>query len=134
MSAVQQGTLLEVLKKKMRAMKDELETAKEQAEDAQSRVMDEIRRREEVSGKLALNRAWCSASLEMFLSALVRRDESSPRAFADTSRVRNFIYPKPYKGQVFSPHYANDRVAVLSSGLCPFCDHRSCRSFYTSCE
>lgn len=50
MSAVQQGTLLEVLKKKMRAMKDELETAKEQAEDAQSRVMEEIRRREEVSG------------------------------------------------------------------------------------
>lgn len=49
MSAVQQGTLLEVLKKKMRAMKDELETAKEQAEDAQSRVMDEVRRREEVS-------------------------------------------------------------------------------------
>lgn len=54
MSAVQQGTLLEVLKKKMRAMKDELETAKEQAEDAQSRVMDEIRRREEVSGQVCI--------------------------------------------------------------------------------
>lgn len=91
MSAVQQGTLLEVLKKKMRAMKDELETAKEQAEDAQSRVMDEIRRREEVSGKLALNRVWCLASFEMFLVALVCRDQSTQRAFLDTSHVRNFI-------------------------------------------
>uniref|UniRef100_L7LVU6 Putative tropomyosin n=1 Tax=Rhipicephalus pulchellus TaxID=72859 RepID=L7LVU6_RHIPC len=53
MSAVQQGTLLEVLKKKMRAMKDELETAKEQAEDAQSRVMEEIRRREEAEAEVA---------------------------------------------------------------------------------
>jgi hypothetical protein len=41
--------LLEVLKKKMRAMKDELEAAKEAAEEAQSRLQDEIRRREEVS-------------------------------------------------------------------------------------
>lgn len=74
MSAVQQGTLLEVLKKKMRAMKDELETAKEQAEDAQSRVMDEIRRREEVSGEqLALNRVWCFIGTCTYAAIKARR-------------------------------------------------------------
>ncbi len=44
-----QGTLLEVLKKKMRAMKDELEAAKETTDDYQQRLQEEIRRREEVS-------------------------------------------------------------------------------------
>ena len=44
-----QGTLLEVLKKKMRAMKDELEAAKEIADETQIRLQEEIRRREEVS-------------------------------------------------------------------------------------
>jgi tropomyosin-1 len=44
-----QGTLLEVLKKKMRAMKDELEAAKETTDDYHQRLQEEIRRREEVS-------------------------------------------------------------------------------------
>ena len=46
-----QGSLLEVLKKKMRAMKDELEAAKETTDDTQLRLQEEIRRREEVSLK-----------------------------------------------------------------------------------
>lgn len=54
MAQVAQGTLLEVLKKKMRAMKDELEAAKEAAEEAQQRLQDELRRREEVRLKLKL--------------------------------------------------------------------------------
>lgn len=48
MTTIQQGTLLEVLKKKMRSMKEELEVAKEAAEEAQARLQEEIRRREEV--------------------------------------------------------------------------------------
>jgi uncharacterized membrane protein (DUF106 family) len=49
MTQVQQGTLLEVLKKKMRALKDELEQALEQADEYKLRMMDETRKREEVS-------------------------------------------------------------------------------------
>ncbi|GFW71621.1 hypothetical protein TNCV_2548351 [Trichonephila clavipes] len=52
MTTLQQSTLLEVLKKKMRSMKEELEVAKEAAEEAQARLQEEIRRREEVDGIL----------------------------------------------------------------------------------
>jgi len=48
MTQVQQGTLLEVLKKKMRALKDELEQALEQADQFKMRMLEETRRREEV--------------------------------------------------------------------------------------
>lgn len=48
MTQVQQGTLLEVLKKKMRALKDELEQALEQADTFKLRVLEETRKREEV--------------------------------------------------------------------------------------
>lgn len=48
MTQVQQGTLLEVLKKKMRALKDELEQALEQADEFKGRVQEETRKREEV--------------------------------------------------------------------------------------
>lgn len=46
--AQQQGNLLEVLKKKMRAMKDDLEAANEEIETLKIRVLEETRRREEV--------------------------------------------------------------------------------------
>lgn len=42
--------LLEVLKKKMRVLKEELEAANEIADEYKIRVAEEIRRREEVSG------------------------------------------------------------------------------------
>ena len=42
------GVLLDVLKKKMRALKEELEMAQEMADESKVRVNDEIRRREEV--------------------------------------------------------------------------------------
>lgn len=43
-----QGSLLDVLKKKMRAMKDELETAREEADENLHKYQTEVRRREEV--------------------------------------------------------------------------------------
>lgn len=46
--SVQQGSLLEVLKKKMRGLKDDLETALETANEYKLRALDETRRREEV--------------------------------------------------------------------------------------
>lgn len=49
MTQVSQGTLLEVLKKKMRALKDELEQALEQADEFKMKMLEETRRREEVS-------------------------------------------------------------------------------------
>lgn len=64
MTQVQQGTLLEVLKKKMRALKDELEQALEQADEFKLRMLEETRKREEVSS--------CSSSLlpvSFFLSS-----------------------------------------------------------------
>ncbi len=58
MTTIQQGTLLEVLKKKMRSMKEELEVAKEAADDAQARLQEEVRRREEVRNRTAVSICW----------------------------------------------------------------------------
>lgn len=46
---IQQGTLLDVLKKKMRQTKEEMEKYKEECEDYHKRLQVEIMRREEVS-------------------------------------------------------------------------------------
>lgn len=51
--SVQQGSLLEVLKKKMRGLKDDLETALETVNEYKLRALDETRRREEV--RLTIN-------------------------------------------------------------------------------
>lgn len=53
----QQGNLLDVLKKKMRQTKDEMERYREEAEEAQRKLHLEILRREEVSSSLLLNGA-----------------------------------------------------------------------------
>lgn len=45
---VQQGTLLDVLKKKMRQTKEEMEKYKEECEEYHKRLQVEINRREEV--------------------------------------------------------------------------------------
>lgn len=47
--STQQGTLLDVLKKKMRQTKEEAEKYQEEAEEYRKKLMVEIRRREEVS-------------------------------------------------------------------------------------
>lgn len=49
MSAQVQGTLLDVLKKKMRQTKEEMEKYKDECEEYQRRLQVEVMRREEVS-------------------------------------------------------------------------------------
>ena len=49
MAVNSQSSLLEVLKKKMRAMKDDLESQQELAEERMQKLLQELRRREEVS-------------------------------------------------------------------------------------
>lgn len=46
---IQQGTLLDVLKKKMRQTKEEMEKYKDECEEFQNRLQGEVIRREEVS-------------------------------------------------------------------------------------
>lgn len=58
-ATVQQGgTLLDVLKKKMRQTKEEMEKYKDECEEFQKRLQLEVRRREEVSPR----EEWCSKS------------------------------------------------------------------------
>lgn len=49
---IQQGTLLDVLKKKMRQTKEEMEKYKDECEEFQKRLQGEIIRREEVSSNI----------------------------------------------------------------------------------
>lgn len=46
---IQQGTLLDVLKKKMRQTKEEMEKYKDECEEFQKRLQGEVLRREDVS-------------------------------------------------------------------------------------
>lgn len=48
---MQQGTLLDVLKKKMRQTKEEMEKYKDECEEFQKRLQGEVLRREDVSLK-----------------------------------------------------------------------------------
>ena len=56
MSKFAQGEILDVLKKKMRTMKDELEQAREQSEERQLQLSEEIKKREKVRPKLCNRR------------------------------------------------------------------------------
>jgi len=55
MSAQVQGTLLDVLKKKMRQTKEEMEKYKDECEEYQRRLQVEVMRREEVSEPWSLS-------------------------------------------------------------------------------
>lgn len=48
----QSGTLLDVLKKKMRQTKEEMEKYKDECEEFHKKLQAEVMRREEVSGQL----------------------------------------------------------------------------------
>ena len=48
-AVMQQGTLLDVLKKKMRQTKEEMEKYKDECEEFQKRLQGEVLRREDVS-------------------------------------------------------------------------------------
>ena len=54
MSTQVQGTLLDVLKKKMRQTKEEMEKYKDECDEYQKRLQVEVLRREEVSGPFFL--------------------------------------------------------------------------------
>ncbi|EGI62883.1 Tropomyosin-1, isoforms 9A/A/B [Acromyrmex echinatior] len=56
MSAQVQGTLLDVLKKKMRQTKEEMEKYKDECEEYQRRLQVEVMRREETVSKKPPNR------------------------------------------------------------------------------
>lgn len=51
---IQQGTLLDVLKKKMRQTKEEMEKYKDECEEFQKRLQGEVIRREEVSPNITI--------------------------------------------------------------------------------
>lgn len=53
-SNIQQGTLLDVLKKKMRQTKEEMEKYKDECEEYQKRLQLEVLRREDVSSNTCL--------------------------------------------------------------------------------
>lgn len=55
MSKFPQGEILDVLKKKMRAMKDELEQSNELSDERLARLNDEIKKREKVRFFLSLS-------------------------------------------------------------------------------
>ena len=61
MTAVQGSNLLDVLKKKMRQTKEEMEKYKEESEDMARKLQVEICRREEVS--VTLSKPKCSFNL-----------------------------------------------------------------------
>ena len=57
MTAVQGSNILDVLKKKMRQTKEEMEKYKEEGEDLRRKLQVELKRREEAEGEVdALNR------------------------------------------------------------------------------
>ncbi len=51
--APQQGSLIDVLKKKMRQAHEDAETAKDEAEEARKKLKEEKKKREEVSWPLS---------------------------------------------------------------------------------
>lgn len=61
MSAQVQGTLLDVLKKKMRQTKEEMEKYKDECEEYQRRLQVEVMRREEVSESREIMLLWMSS-------------------------------------------------------------------------
>lgn len=58
---MQQGTLLDVLKKKMRQTKEEMEKYKDECEEYQKRLQVEIMRREEVRISFLLYFVYCNS-------------------------------------------------------------------------
>lgn len=63
---IQQGTLLDVLKKKMRQTKEEMEKYKDECEEYQKRLQLEVLRREDVSSNTCFNVAMCTIRTPFF--------------------------------------------------------------------
>lgn len=56
-TSIPQGTLLDVLKKKMRQTKEEMEKYKDECEEFHKRLQLEVVRREEVSSRIILQKS-----------------------------------------------------------------------------
>ncbi|KAF8786325.1 Tropomyosin like protein [Argiope bruennichi] len=115
MTTLQQSTLLEVLKKKMRSMKEELEVAKEAAEDAQARLQEEIRRREESESEVAaLNRRiqLLEEDLERSeerLKIATQKLEEASQAADESERIRKALENRT--------NMEDDRISLLETQL-----------------
>lgn len=66
---IQQGTLLDVLKKKMRQTKEEMEKYKDECEEYQKRLQLEVLRREDVSSNTCL-KLLCTLIISMHVNIL----------------------------------------------------------------
>lgn len=71
-TTVQQGSLLDVLKKKMRQTKEEMEKYKDECEEFQKRFQLESRRREEVSLYRANVSIWGWARIARTISGMYK--------------------------------------------------------------
>merc|ERR1711971_613820 len=93
MAQVQGNNLLDVLKKKMRQTKEEMEKYKEESEDMARKLQVEIRRREEAEGEVAATQKLAEAS----------------HAADESERIRKALENKN--------NMEDDRVAILEAQL-----------------
>lgn len=68
---MQQGTILDVLKKKMRQTKEEMEKYKDECEEYHKRLQVEIMRREEVRKRVIYVYALCHVKLQFCVNISV---------------------------------------------------------------
>merc|ERR1712088_913197 len=115
MAQVQGNNLLDVLKKKMRQTKEEMEKYKEESEDMARKLQVEIRRREEAEGEVAaLNRRIqlleedLERSEERLANATQKLAEAS-HAADESERIRKALENKN--------NMEDDRVAILEAQL-----------------
>merc|ERR1719206_811447 len=115
MTQVQGSNLLDVLKKKMRQTKEEMEKYKEESEDMARKLQVEIMRREEAEGEVAaLNRRIqlleedLERSEERLATATQKLAEAS-HAADESERIRKALENKN--------NMEDDRVAILEAQL-----------------
>merc|ERR1711971_7191 len=115
MAQVQGNNLLDVLKKKMRQTKEEMEKYKEESEDMARKLQVEIRRREEAEGEVAaLNRRIqlleedLERSEERLATATQKLAEAS-HAADESERIRKALENKS--------NMEDDRAAILEAQL-----------------
>ncbi|CAB3359043.1 Hypothetical predicted protein [Cloeon dipterum] len=112
---MQQGTLLDVLKKKMRQTKEEMEKYKDECEEYHKKLQVEVMRREEAEGEVAaLNRRiqLLEEDLERSeerLSTATQKLAEASQAADESERIRKALENRT--------NMEDDRVAILESQL-----------------
>ncbi|KAK1127482.1 hypothetical protein K0M31_004017 [Melipona bicolor] len=116
MSGQVQGTLLDVLKKKMRQTKEEMEKYKDECEEYQKRLQVEVIRREEVSEKITSSPVSCSFSplMNRLDRTTFGKKRSKRRKFGLESFL-NFSKEMVGKNQTFLSD--NSRVGTLEDTI-----------------